>query len=48
MKWVAPQSRDPLTFIVVPLVLLATGLEAAYMPARRASRISPAAALRDE
>ncbi len=41
-------TMDPMTFIVVPLVLLATGLEAVYLPARRAGRINPAAALRNE
>ena len=41
-------TMDPMTFLVVLLVLGVTGLEAAYLPARRASRINPAAALRDE
>ena len=39
---------DPLTFIGVPLVLGGTALFAAYLPARRASRINPVAALRTE
>jgi predicted permease len=36
---------DPLTFVVAPLVLAGTALLASYIPARRAARISPLAAL---
>jgi predicted permease len=39
---------DPLTFIAVPGLLGATALLAAYVPARRASRIDPVKALRAE
>jgi ABC-type antimicrobial peptide transport system permease subunit len=39
---------DPLTFGGVPLVLLAIALFAAYMPARRASRVNPVRALKSE
>ena len=39
---------DPLTFVGVPLVLGATALLAAWLPARRASRVSPIAALRTD
>jgi len=37
---------DPLTFATVMAVLLATALFASYLPARRATRVSPATALR--
>ena len=39
---------DPLTFVGVPLVLGATALLAAWLPARRASRVSPVVALRTD
>ena len=41
-------SFDVMTFSLVPLVLGAAAVLAAYIPARRASRIDPAAALRAE
>jgi len=37
---------DPLTFVAVPLVLALAGLVASYLPARRAVRVDPIAALR--
>jgi putative ABC transport system permease protein len=37
---------DPATFATVPLVLLAVALVAAWLPARRASRLAPMDALR--
>jgi putative ABC transport system permease protein len=40
------QSRDPATFATVPLVLIAVALLAAYLPARRASRLAPVDALK--
>ncbi len=41
-------SSDPVTFCIVPVLLILVALLASYIPARRASRIDPATALRHE
>ena len=40
-------ARDPLTFVAVAMLLALVSLIASFVPARRASRVDPLAALRD-
>jgi putative ABC transport system permease protein len=39
---------DPVTFVAVPVLVLLTAVCASYMPARQASKVDPAVALRNE
>jgi putative ABC transport system permease protein len=41
------EPRDPMTFAGAAVVLVAAGLLAAWMPARRAARLDPATVLRE-
>jgi putative ABC transport system permease protein len=41
------EARDPVTFAVAAAVLVAVGVLAAWMPARRAARLDPATVLRE-
>ena len=41
-------ARDPLAFVLVPLVLGAVGLQGVRLPSRRAARDDPVLALRSE
>jgi putative ABC transport system permease protein len=45
---VGVQPSDPATYVGVTIILLLAALSASYFPARRATRVDPMAALRDE
>jgi putative ABC transport system permease protein len=40
-------AMDPLTFAAVPIVFAVVALLASYIPARRATRVDPVAAMHD-
>jgi ABC-type lipoprotein release transport system permease subunit len=42
------ETRDPFIFALVPLTMLSVTALASYLPARRASNVSPLQALRSE
>lgn len=42
------QSLELSTYVIASVILILTGIAASYIPARRATRIDPASALRDE
>jgi len=42
------KSVDPIVFVVMPVVLIAIGMLASYLPARRASRVDPIESLRSD
>jgi predicted permease len=41
-------AHDPVTFVALPVAILAATLAATYFPARRAARVDPAATMRSE
>jgi putative ABC transport system permease protein len=39
-------ARDPVTFVLLPALLVGVALAACYLPARRAARVDPVAVIR--
>src|SRR5262249_33646988 len=47
-SWLHGVTADPLAFVLTPFVLGGASYAACYLPARRAARLDPLAALRED